>query len=169
MDDVTVKLEGLKELDTKLGQMRDDLAKNAMKSGVRAGGNVVLAGIRQRVPVGRGKVISTRKGPARRRIREDIRLSTKFTGLTADATIKPRKFAYIVNWLERTGAKPHREPKRGKGKLFIPGVGFVSSIEHPGFKARPFIIPAFNATWQRALEAIREKLAATIDKYKERV
>lgn len=167
MPDVTVKLEGFQELDKSLRELSDNLAKNALRAGVRAGANVMLAEIRNRVPVGRGNIISTKKGDVRRHIKEDLRVNTKFTGLTASATIAPRKFAYIVNWLERTGAKPHKEPKLPRAKaMLIPGHGFVRQVMHPGFRPRPFILPAFNASWERALEAFKQKLSDAIDRYK---
>ena len=185
MDEVTVKLKGWQGLDKALGEMPDVLAKRYMRSAVRAGGAVILNEARAHVPTGRGNMawMGKRQGYMRRHISQDLGLSIRFSGLTAEATIRPRRFAFIVNWLERTGALPHiiragahRSGgfKRTNQKMIAAGSSYgarkallingrlAEQANHPGFRPRPFIVPAFEARWRDALEQIRRTLAAGV-------
>lgn len=168
MAGVSVKLEGWKELDQALSEMPDKLARNAMRSATRAGANVVYKAIRQRAPVGPGHFDHGNGKKPVKHIRDVFRIGTRFKGLTASATISPGKAAFLLNWLERTGAKPHREPKRGRGNLRLLGGAMVSSVQHPGMKPRPFVVPAFESSWKDALEAMKQKLRENILRIKAR-
>lgn len=165
MAELDIKIEGLAELDRKLRGMTDNLAQRALRNAVRAGATVVLRDMRTRVPVGPAHFEHGTKKHSTKHLRDALRISTRFSGLTASASVTPGKAAFLANWLERTGAKAHRIPKRGNQSHFVPGIGWVKPFTHPGMKPRPFMLPAFNASWQQALEKFTEVLKEQIAKF----
>jgi hypothetical protein len=82
----------------------------------------------------------------------------------AKATIGPtRALQHIANWLE-FGTGPHIiKAKKGKA-LLIAGANLVFEVHHPGAAAEPFIRPAFDTCWERALETFKTELAKFIEK-----
>ncbi len=80
--------------------------------------------------------------------------------------IGPKKQQYKANWLENTGAKPHKIELRRKGgpkALRFEG-HFAKSINHPGMKARPFI----SKGWEQTDELFQTRFFNKMQKFLEK-
>jgi HK97 gp10 family phage protein len=148
-----INVTGLSELQRFLDQLPAKMEANVMRGALRAGMKPVLAQAKANVPVKTGN------------LRDTLRISggiDKKTG-KAIATVKVGgkyrgKDGFYALWIEFTGAMPHSIT----GKLSING-RIVSSVSHPGMKAKPFMRPALDAKANDAImaagEYIKKRLA----------
>lgn len=166
MDGFQVNITGLKELNEKLAALRNDLAVRAMRMASRQAGKVFQEGMKALAPRGRGRLQETKKGEQRVHLADDIKVRVKVDKSTGDATVTvgpSKRTAYIANFLE-FGTGSHLIMAKKGGSLFIPGVGFVKHIQHPGSAAHPFMRPAFDSLWERAVSVFKETLANRIER-----
>lgn len=140
-DAVAMKIEGLKELEDKLRAMGPDIAKNALRAGVRAGAVVVKDDAIPRAAQDTGRLqraiyikqIRERSGPAQQTFFVGVRSGKKYRGRDADA--------YYWRFVEFGTAR---------------------------MAARPFLRPAFEAKKMSAVEAIANRIAARIKTWEKR-
>lgn len=158
-----MQVRGLKELEAQLRDFPPKLQKRALDSALRASGKVLVDDIQRRVaddPIIAGAL----------RIRQQ-RKHRRTTGAHL-----------VIGFLRRTGAgaraawrefgvSPHTVKARRAKALVNPKTGafFGTEISHPGLPARPFIRPALVAAGPRAIEAMRKRLAAYIERQYRRV
>ena len=144
-------VKGLSELQKLLDTLPAKMEANIMRGGVRAGGVVMQKEARLQAPKKSGTLA---KG---------IKVSTRNSKGVVTATVKTTgKHAYLAPWLE-FGTSAHKIlPKRAK-VLFIGGL-FVSGVDHPGSKPKPFMRPAMEAKQSETLVAVGEYVKARLTK-----
>lgn len=150
-----VNVKGLADLQKMLDQIPALMERNVMRGALRAGANEVKKEAQTQLK-SNGSVKSST-------LLNGLKVSTAAKGAQVTASVKVKgKHAYIARWLEYTGAAPHViRPKNAKA-LAVAGKA-VNKIEHPGFKAKPFLRPAMDIAAATAVvavgEAIKKRLA----------
>ncbi len=148
-------IEGMREVALNLERFPAKLQKKALGAALRKGGRVIRDLARGSVPVQTG------------RLRRSIRVSIKRRGtwvtarVTAGRNRKKGDPFYAI--MVEKGTAPHEIAPKGAKALGFAGQ-FVERIEHLGARAQPYLGPALEAGAQAALEAVRETLAAEIEK-----
>lgn len=137
MADLTIKVDGLQDLERKLLSYGDRLAKNGLRASVAAGARVVLKEARANVPVDTGTL---KRSLYMKQIREESTntVQTYFVGA-------------------RFGKA---EQKKNRDAFYFPFVEFGTEK----MPAQPFMRPAFESTKEAAIEAIKNKLAERVEK-----
>lgn len=147
-------VQGLAEIQRKLAEFPAKVEANVVRAALRAGAVVVRREALGLVPVKTGKLKST------------VRVGTFKKGREIHATVKagdPKKRVFYAHLVEG-GTKPHIIKARRGGVLILGKRFFARSVQHPGAKASPFMRPAFNATTDRALDAIADRARARLEK-----
>jgi hypothetical protein len=131
-------VKGLAELQKFMDTLTPKMEANVMRSALRYGAEhelkaEVQANLLQNGSVRTGELISGIK-VGTRKAKGKITALVKATG----------RHAFVANMLEFTGAKAHKIAAKGLGALGFLGRVF-KSVEHPGFKAKPFMRPALDA------------------------
>ncbi len=148
-------ISGLREVSLALDGLPEKLQRKALANALRAGGRVVRDAARARVPVKSGalkrsiRVTLVRRGPA------------LIARVVAGRTKKKGDPFYA--WMVEGGTRPHDIRPKGKKSLFLAGL-FKEEVRHPGSKPKPYLGPALEAGAQAALDAVRDTLAAEIEK-----
>ena len=183
------KVLGLADIQAKLKELSRGTAQNVIRRGLNAGGAVIRDEARRLVPVRTGalkkSIISrtNRKGQTRDRVAVEVVIDNKvFTeverkskkkgrvtkklkgerrkaGVGIAGKIYPRNYAHLVEY----GTKPHA---LGKGSKLNPTKGEAeqSGRMHPGAKPKPFMRPAYLQKQDEALDAIKTKTRAELNK-----
>jgi len=136
-DAVRMEIQGLAELERKMRQLGPKLAKNALRSAVNAGAQIIKKEAQARAPVHTGKL--KKKAIYVTRSREE-----------STAT----KQAYKVG--VRMGRK---EQKKGRDAFYWWYLEFGTKF----VKKMPFLAPAFEAKKLQALDRIKQKLKQKLD------
>jgi len=162
----SVEIKGLAELHKALQALPANIERNVLRGGLRAGGNVLADAARLRVPEGppsaqNARLYGTRAGELKRSIRVSMRASSK-TG-TVRATVKAGNAkAFYAHMVEFGTARHWIKPKNRKS-LFLAGL-FKEVVDHPGMKPMPFMRPAFDGYWQRAISTMADYIRARLPK-----
>jgi hypothetical protein len=162
-----IRVEGLKEIDRRLGRLPDKLQHKILKEGVKEAVASVIRAAKALAPVETGtlrrsigvRIKSYQKkqtwvaivGP--RRV-----LAPKFReGLpTSKAARDPRFYGHLVE----SGAQPHKQ----KG-VVIPIVGLrLMASQHPGVKGTGFMEDAWKANRGRVLLRLKRRLFVDIER-----
>jgi hypothetical protein len=88
----------------------------------------------------------------------DLKVGTRKSGSNVIAYLRRdrRRHAFVARiLLEFTGAKPHLIKPLTRKALAMGGVAF-SSVQHPGFKPKPFMRPALDTQRRGAVVAAAE-------------
>lgn len=164
----TVQVLGLKALQDKLKELDERVAKNAMRRAVAAGGRVFRDLMRQKAPRDKGDLakgigVSTRADTRTGTFTAKIRPSKKTRPGNKPAPI------YEALWNE-FGVKPHEIRAKGgvsardrNKALKLLGGAFAASVAHPGIAPAPFMRPAADEAWPKALEVFKQILSEAID------
>jgi HK97 gp10 family phage protein len=94
-------------------------------------------------------------------LKKSIRISGTFSAKTGVISVKVKagsKIAWYANIVEH-GARPHVIP----GPVYFNG-RYYKNIQHPGFAARPFMRPAFDATGQAMIDAFADYMRKNLPK-----
>lgn len=164
-----VVIKGLSDLQKALDTLPAKIEQNVMRGALRAGAKLIQGEARQLVPIGAPSARNAAiYGGRRGLLQESIRIKTRArqgtvtSKVVAGGKVKGGGDAYYGFMVEKTGAKPHIIKARKGGKLSFGG-GVHSSVAHPGFKAHPFMVPAFDSKGHQAVVAasdyIRTRLA----------
>ena len=151
-----VNVRGLSDLQRMLDTLPAKLEQNVMRSALRAGANIVKEEAQTLLASnGNVKTAVLSKG---------LKVSTRAKAGVVTASIKAKgKHGYIAHWIEFTGAAPHIiKGKKGKALTFAGGV--YQAINHPGFKAKPFMRPAMDGKAGAALVAVGEAIKKRLTK-----
>jgi len=155
MDDITVEVRGLAELDRKMSQLSEKLATEAALRANEAGARVFQDAAIALAPV---KEVETpgSNSLAPGELKRDIHRDVSVTG----AAIGPgEKTGHVARWLE-DGHKLIRGGKRArKGKKWGNVGGQVIGRVAP----HPFLRPAFDIAKQAALEAFEAELRKALE------
>lgn len=167
-------ITGGAELDRLLQTLPVKMEKNVLRSGMRAGAAVFLEEVRQRIPADSGQ------------LRASARVTTRSQRGQVSASVKVGNFvAWYARFVEY-GTQAHyvkvSDIDRGRGRgigrrgsanrretlasirtvnrrsLQI-GANFIGpSVHHPGARAKPFMRPAADAGFPRAVAAATKKI-----------
>lgn len=137
MAEITMQVQGLRELEQKLHSLGPQLAKNALRSSVNAAAQVVKKEAQTRVPVDTGRL-------KRALYVKHIREESNATQQTFYVSVRQGK----------------RYQQKDLDAFYWPFVE-LGTVYKP---ARPFLRPAFEAAKERAIERIRDKLAERIER-----
>ncbi|MEO2044291.1 MAG: HK97-gp10 family putative phage morphogenesis protein [Nitrospinaceae bacterium] len=166
---MTVKVEGLAELEAALLSMEATMGKKQLNKALRFATLPVINKMKVLVPKqrNRGKPSSrtrANKNPAGLLKTIKRRVVYNKYGHTASIEVGPRgKGSFYAKWVE-FGTKPHklgkgsyrashgREVNRGGGNM------------HPGAKANSFVLLAWKLTARKALKRFKQKLKENLDK-----
>lgn len=136
-DTIKMDVHGLKELERKLRELPEKLAKNGLRAAVAAGSRLVASEARRRVPVDSGTL---KRSIYTKQIREESN--------------NQQQTFYVGS---RHGKK---EQAKGRDAYYFPFVEFGTEKS----PAHPFMRPAFESTKEKAVEAVKTKLAERIEK-----
>jgi len=156
----------------KLDWFGDDLTRAVDSAGepaLWAAGQVLKREARERAPVKTGEMRNSmyvettqrtdyRKGKRDRRYGR-LRPKSEKIVLVAAA-------AWYSNLLEDSGAVAHvipRKRRNGQKVLYIPGIGYRTSANHPGMKRKPFLSEALEANRERIGQEVAKVVKAKID------
>lgn len=162
-------ITGGQELDAFLRTLPDNIQKNILRSGLRAGAKVYLNDLKQRIPVAPPNSESEQLyGDYEGALRDSARITAKVKDGVATASVKvggktKRGASVFYAHMVEFGTKPHKiKARRGRTLLFR-GV-FVKEIDHPGAKAQPFMRPSFDGTAGAAIEAVAAQIRKRLTK-----
>lgn len=146
-----VHVRGLSDLQKFLDTLPGKIQANVLRGSLRVGMNTVKPAAQQGVRSISGELA------------KKLKVGTRARGGTVTATLKATGVhAFIGYMLEFTGAKPHQITAKVAGALSVRG-RVVRSVNHPGFKKRPFMRPALDGQASAAVIAaaqyMRQRLA----------
>lgn len=178
---VSVRIDGIADLKAACRQFPKNIQNNIMRGALRAGGNVIAAEARRRVPVKLGQLqasIRVSVRPTKSGIVASVKAGDRFRVFKGKG--KPSKGAayrtarpgggfdyhapFYAHFVE-FGTKPHIiKPRYARRLAFVVASRLVSvpMVRHPGAKPRPFMGPAFAAKWRGALSTIETYMAKRI-------
>lgn len=159
-----VQVKGLKQfhdfMQTLPVKMEQSVLRGALREAAKPVHEQVVANLEAAGSVETGKLkaaVRIRTSAKKGRITAAVRIAGK-RGKVSGRNLPNSLIAY---WLEFTGAAAHKiKPKPG-GRLFFGGV-FVRGIDHPGFKAKPFMGPALAARANDATAAAAAYMRRTL-------
>ena len=148
--DVKMSLAGIEEMTRRLEQLGTRVAARGPSAGVRAGGTAIIKEMRRRAPKETGSL----KKSIGQKVKQYRRNQTVTSIIgarskryeTAKGNRNPAYYAHLVEY----GVSAHRTGKQGG--------------RHPGFKARPFMRPAWDVAAPRAREAVIDKMKQVFEK-----
>lgn len=161
----TVKVKGLKELNSFLQQLPAKLEATVLRSGMRDGAKVVEEQVKQNLrsngSVDTERLLGSVRVSTRLR-RGKVYASVRAGGRSGAKKVMQGKGgrlrvgyeqAYYAMWVEYgTSAHAIRPRKPGGFLAIAPGV-FVRGVEHPGSRPKPFMRPALELRAQEAVIA----------------
>lgn len=141
---ITFEVKGLKEMGDQLAELPGKIARRALAAAVRQGAIIIRDEARPHAPVGtktykdwRGKThrpgLLRRSGVVYKKLRPSNWQTTALYGVGFS------KLAFYGRWIER-----------GKNRL-----------HH--YAPHPFVVPAMEASAQRAIDAVKERLHTEIE------
>lgn len=147
----TRHVKGLDQLQKLLDALPAKMEANIMRGGLRAGAMVMREEVRITAPRRTGTLAA------------GVKVSTRSRQGTVSAVVKTTgKHAYLAPWLEYGTAAHKITPKRAKS-LFLGGM-FVSGVDHPGSRPKPFMRPALDTKATAALVAVGEYVKKRLTK-----
>lgn len=148
-------VSGIREVALALEGLPAKLQRKALASALRAAGRIVRDVARSKVPV--------KSGALKRSIRVSIvRRGDKLIARVIAGRNKKKGDPFYA-WMVEGGTQAHEIRPKGKKSLFLAGL-FKEQVRHPGAKKKPYLGPALEAGAQAALDAMRDTLAAEIEK-----
>lgn len=142
MPDVTVRVVGLQEIETKLRTLKLDAEKRVLGKGVKAATTVLAEAIQARTPVDKGL------------LRASVGTNTRVdpSGEAASGIVGFGRQGYIARFVEY-GHRivGHKPGKKDTGKRVPP---------------HPFIRPAFDESAGKALQAFEDTVTQALDNVK---
>jgi len=139
-------VKGLSELQKFLTELPVKMEANIMRGAMRAGIKPIRA---------EAKALLASNGSVdTAQLQKGLKVSARSRGGKVSASLRVTgKHGHVAYWLEYTGAAPHLITGKNRKGLSFGGM-FFQSVNHPGFKARPFMRPALDAQAQNAVLAV---------------
>lgn len=135
------KVHGLAELERAMRQFPDKLSRNVLRGALRAGGKEIEREAKVQAPARTGA------------LRESIRVSTRVRQGQPTATVSAgNKRAWYASMVE-FGTAAHLIKPKHRSSMLVAGL-LRERVDHPGAKARPFMVPATDAASPRAIVAV---------------
>lgn len=155
---VKIDLQGAEDLIRKLREVAPKLEKRELRKAVASASQLVLKSARQRCPVGPGV---DPKGKPRIALRRSLDKKIKQYKKASTGIIGPKYRQAPHSHLVHDGTKPHKIfLPSGKSVRMKSGFAIVGPylFNHPGAKANPFLLDAWNSSKVPALGAIKASL-----------
>jgi HK97 gp10 family phage protein len=164
-DGTTVEVKGLTELKAALDSMSERLAVRGMRASLRKAGRVFTDAMRPLIHSTGGMQSKDEDVKERKHLADSLRTTTRVSKYgDCNARCGPaRKLAYIANFLE-FGTKPHVIRATHGKALLLSGGQLVMQVDHPGAAPKPFLRPAFDGNWEKALSTFKDSLAGFVEK-----
>jgi HK97 gp10 family phage protein len=163
VEESSIQVLGLDTLRKELDALGERIAVKGIRLALRRAGTAFLDAMKSRINTAPPR--RTRKGVILRHLAEMLRIRVKADKYgDCTARIGPTKQgASLANWLE-FGTAPHTIQARHGHALLLPGGQPIFKVEHPGAAAKPFMRPAFDGEWERALDIFKSTIASYIEK-----
>lgn len=170
MDAITIKIDGLAELNRRLQQLDRKVASRISRSAVTAAGILIRNEARLRAPVNKATSTNFKQFPGtlrraitfgfdRKRSRNGLWIGRVFVRSGGDGAKARSKFdAYYWRFVE-FGTKGHKIRIKNR-KVLSDGGGtfFGREVNIPAIPARPFLRPAAEARARDAVEAMASQI-----------
>lgn len=168
---ITYSMPGLDKYERALRTLPEKLAKKHLSAALKKGLNIVQKAQWARVPVKEGRLKQSIKIYQRTRNKmtgATIEFGLKSLGKILNENKRPSNLPALIEY----GTKPHIIKPKEEGKQlkifgYRGGYTFVSHIQHPGAKAKPFINPAIDSNITNVIytvvDELGNKLAKEID------
>jgi HK97 gp10 family phage protein len=143
--EVTVKIEGLQEVEEALSQAGPKLARAAMRKALKRGGDVFLARAKQRAPILKKATPQRQPGELRDAITEVVKLTPKQEAGRA-----------------RIGLK--HDPAKGNQSPGVYGLFVEFGSVHN--TAQPYMRPAYDSARQEAADVFAEEIRRGVESLK---
>jgi HK97 gp10 family phage protein len=144
-------IAGGRELDDLLRTLPVKMHRNINRAALRAGAAVYLAEVKPRIPEDSGQ------------LRASARITTRAKGDEVSASVKVGNFVAWYAHLVEFQTRPHViEAKPGHAMRF--GSVVTHEVHHPGTRAQPFMRPAADAGFARAVQAVTAKIRQRLTK-----
>lgn len=174
-----MRIEGLKDLLSKLELLPQRFRRGPLLKALRAGGKITLDRAKDTAPEGKRKLKSIRtdllgKSPRvmRKRLKESLWLKTwpqprDKTSKPSTAIIGPRSWMAPHAWLVHNGTDPHNIRSRNsvtmmritrKGKEDI----YAFGVRHPGARAQPWLANALRSTQGQVFRKVSTEFESRI-------
>lgn len=180
--EVMVQLKGFNELAEALKQLPDNIAKNALKSAVAAGGRIVRDEAKSRIGGGGPsnitgtlkrslyvKFIRELSAPHRAVYFVGARQAYNYNTRAGSKKVKEYgKFdAYYARWVEfgHFSRPAGKQLKRGRGRTAAIQTMLATGQVH-WIQGKPFLRPAFEASKGRAIDAMSAKLRERLERFR---
>lgn len=159
---MSLKLEGLKDLNKALKQLDGKLATKINRRALAGAAQVVRKEMRLQAPRDQGTLY--------KELRYKIKKSKEKTGFSG--SVGPTEKVFYARYLEY-GTSAHDIPapmvgrgrNRRKNKAAVSFGGAVfSRVSHPGQRPTPFLRPAYMSSRLRALQEMKKRLWSDIKK-----
>ena len=158
-----MRIEGLKDLLSKLELLPQRFRRGPLLKALRAGGRITLKVAKDTAPVGERKLKSIRtdlfgKSPRvmRKHLKDSLWLKTwpqprDKTSKPSTAIIGPKSWLAPHAWLVHNGTDPHNIRSRNSvTKMWITRKGkediYAFGVRHPGARAQPWLANALRST-----------------------
>jgi HK97 gp10 family phage protein len=187
-----LQMKGMKELAAYLDALPANMKRNAISQGLRAMARPIVAEARLRAPKGSGQLAESikagdphdnRDGTFSIRVRTDPKGNKHaFLGLFFEYGVRDHYITVPGAAIEAVNAslKPlksgrrrgrqtlmkHLNRKVRDGSLVIGGNFVGPIVHHPGFRARPFLVPALDIRAEEAIAAFGGKVREYLEKLK---
>jgi HK97 gp10 family phage protein len=165
---VELKIENGEDLLKALRELSANVEKSVVGA-TRAGGKVMRDSARSRAKAmtsRSGKITEEGEGGKKKTVQaaSPVQLKVRRRKGFAVASVTPAKGYGHLRLLEY-GAQPHTIYGKPWLRFFSGGQLIeVRAVRHPGFAARPWLRPAIDAIATKAIEAVGESLAETLEK-----
>lgn len=176
MSSVTVKVEGLRDLDRALGQLKESTAKGVLR-------RVGIAALQPMAATARALAPDDPRTNAPKDLRASIKVSTSqksgrqisFT-LDGPSTVQvfmgPTKGGYPEAIIQEFGAAPHIIQRKSGAPMTWPategGAQGATIVRHPGNAPHPFMRPAFDQHAAGVIDYVARELGVEIQRTAER-
>lgn len=152
-----IHISGYEELDQRLRELPGKVAARLLRNALAAGAQIVETEALARVPRRTGRLAETL------RVRTSIQSSK---GLVHARVIAGNGRDVFYAHMVEGGTKPHVIRVKRARELAVGGHGvgvvFRREVQHPGAKARPFMVPALEAKAEEAVTAVATYLDANL-------
>ena len=176
-----IRVDGLRELDDRLKNLPERLAKGIVAGGLRAGARLILKQAKQNAK-SRGGTGTLARALVLARDRDAKPLMPMYSVYTRRGKSyqagnrqgrqgsnrranRNNMDAYYAAWVEQ-GTDPHRITARPGKTLAFRGAGgmtFRKSVQHKGAQAKPFLTNAYESQKTAALERVKTYIKDRLD------
>ena len=159
MADVTIRVDGLKELDQALQDAEQAFATRWVNGALRAGVIQIMRGMSPLVPRDTGNLLSSLRWSRGKPQSADSAVRNYAVVIGKHKLPTDPFYAHMVEF----GTKPHVIKAASGGGFLHFGNTFARAVQHPGTRPDPFMEEGLSQGAQGALDAFRFYLGKKLD------